>query len=105
MTTFQFFSLIEGLQIGALTENFVLQNAYNGGTVHTAFDIHAQVDKDVVPGSYIWIWADDNSDVQFIEELINETLQIQDSLIATWIEWSLNAEPRAHYILLVEKLV
>lgn len=104
MTTFQFFSLVEGLQWGALTDNFVLQNAYNGGTVHTVFDPHAKVDKDVVPGSYIWIWADDNSDEEYIDGLIYQT-HIEDAIIAKWLGLGLNGELRSHYILLVDKLV
>lgn len=103
MTTFQFFNLVKGLQSAALSDNFVLENALNGGTIHTVFDPHAKVEKEVIPGSYIWIWADDNSDVQVIDELINETLHIQDSVIAEWVSWNEVVDPRKHYILLVDK--
>lgn len=105
MTTFQFFNLVKGLQFAALSDNFVLENARNGGTIHTVFDPNAKVEKEVIPGSYIWIWGDDNSDVQVIDELINETLHIQDSVIAEWIGWNKVANPRKHYILLVDKMI
>lgn len=105
MTKFQFFNLIKGLQIGALCDNFVLENVLNGGTIHTVFDQNAKVDKSVVPGSYIYIWADDNGDAQYIDELINGTLHIQSDVLAEWIGWNGNAEPRKHYILLVDKSI
>lgn len=105
MTKFQFFDLIKGLQIGALCDNFVLENVLDGGTIHTVFDQNAKVDKSVVPGSYIFIWADDNGDAQYIDELINGTLHIQSDVLAEWIGWNGNAEPRKHYILLVDKSI
>lgn len=105
MTKFQFFNLIKGLQIGALCDNFVLENVLDGGTIHTVFDQNAKVDKSAVPGSYIFIWADDNGDAQYIDELINGTLHIQSDVLAEWIGWNGNAEPRKHYILLVDKSI
>lgn len=105
MTKFQFFNLIKGLQFAALCDNFLLENALDGGTIHTVFDLNAKVDKSVVPGSYIWIWADDNGDAQYIDELINDTLHIESDVVAEWIGWSGNAEPRKHYILLVDKSI
>lgn len=105
MTKIQFFSLIMGLQYGALCDNMLLEKALDGGTIHTVFDPNAKVDKAIVTGSYIWIWADDNSEVEFIDELINDTLHIENDVVAEWIGWNGNAEPRKHYILLVDKSI
>ena len=104
MTKFQFFNLVKGLQIRALSENMVLVNALESGTIQSVFTPRAKVNYTIVPGSYIWIWAEDNSDVEFIDELINETLHIEKDVVAEWIGWNPNAEPRKHYILLVDKL-
>lgn len=105
MTKFEFFNLVKGLQFAALCENMLLEHALEGGTVRTVFDPNAKVDKTVIPGSYIWIWADDNNDVEYIDELINDTLHIENDLVAEWISWRKCAEPRKHYILLVDKMV
>lgn len=104
MTKFQLFNLVKGLQIGALGEEMVLVNALEGGTIRSVFTPDAKVNKTIVPGSYIWIWADDNNYVEFIDDLINDTLHIEKDVVAEWIEWKSNAEPRKHYILLVDKL-
>lgn len=105
MTKFQFFNLIKGLQFGALCENMLLENALDGGTIRTVFDPNAKVDKVIAAGSYIWIWADDNADVAYIDELINDTLHIESDVVVEWIGWNGNAEPRKHYILLVDKSI
>lgn len=104
MTKFQLFNLIKGLQIGALSENMLLVNALEGGTIRSVFYPHAKVNKTIVAGSYIWIWADENDYVEFIDDLINDTLHIEKDVVAEWIEWDANGEPRKHYILLVDKL-
>lgn len=104
MTKFQLFNLVKGLQIGALSENMLLVNAIEGGTIRSVFTPSVKVDKTIVPGSYIWLWADDNDDVEFIDRLINDTLHIEKDVVAEWIGWRANAEPRKHYILLVDKL-
>lgn len=104
MTTFQFFNLVEGLQIRSLVEKMYLVNALEGGTIHSVFTPRAKVNYTIVPGSYIWIWADNNDDVEFIDGLINDTLHIEKDVVAEWIGWNSNAEPRKHYILLVDKL-
>lgn len=104
MTKFQFFNLVKGLQIGVLGEEMLLVNAPEGGTIHSVFTPDVWFDKTIVPGSYIWIWADFNDDVEFIDNLINDILHIKKDVVATWIEWRANAEPRKHYILLVDKL-
>lgn len=105
MTKYQFFNLVKGLQYGALGDNMLLENALDGGTIHTVFDPNAKMDKTIVPGSYIWIWADDNSDVEFIDELINDTLHIESDIVAEWLSWNIVGEPRKHYILLVDKSI
>lgn len=104
MTKFQLFNLIKGLQIGALDEEMVLVNTFEKGTIRSVFTPHAKVNKTIVPGSYIWIWADDNHNVEYIDGLINDTLHIEKDEVAEWIQWEANAEPRKHYILLVDKL-
>ena len=104
MTKLQFFDLVKGLQIGALSEGMLLVNALEGGTIRSVFTPDAKVNNTIVPGSYIWIWADDNSYVEFIDDLINDTLHIEKDVVAEWIQLGANAEPRKHYILLVDKL-
>lgn len=105
MTKYQFFNLIKGLQLGALSDNMLLENALNGGTVREVFSPYAMSGRVLEPGSYIWIWSDDNDDVEYIDELINDTLHIEDDVIAEWIGWNDKAEVRKNYILLVDKSI
>lgn len=81
-----------------------LVNALEGGTIRSVFTPKVKIDKTIAPGSYIWIWADDNNYVEFIDDLINDILHIEKDVVAEWIEWKSNADPRKHYILLVDKL-
>lgn len=104
MTKFQFFNLVKGLQIGILGEEMVLVNALERGTIRSLFTPDVKFDKTIEPGSYIWIWADNNDNVEYIDRLINDTLHIEKDVVAEWIEWGANAEPRKHYILLVDKI-
>lgn len=103
MTKFQLFELVKGLQLWILDEEMLLVNTSEGGTIRSVFTPNAKFDKTINPGSYIWVWADDNDDVEYIDRLINDTLHIEKDVVAEWIEWRANAEPRKHYILLVDK--
>lgn len=103
MTKFQFFNLIKGLQIGALCDNFVLENVFDGGTIHDVFTEDADVNKDIVPGSYIWVWSEYEDDIKYIDELIYDTLHIRKDVVASWIQYGFMQKKTKHYILLVDK--
>ena len=102
MTKIQFFNLISGLQMGALCDNMLLENT-NGGTVSTVFSPYAMSQRVLEAGCYIWIWSDDNSDVEYIDNLIKNELHIQNDVVADWIGWNDKAEVRRNFILLVDK--
>lgn len=104
MNIYQFFDLMKLLGDYALDNNRSLYKITDCTTIREYFTCYAPVQTDdiiIQPGYYMWIWADDMTDKDVIEDMLAIYFPQGENIIATWRQFDILT--RYNYIVKIEQ--
>lgn len=104
MNTYQFFDLMRLLGDYALDNNRCMYEITDCTTIREYFTSYAPVHTDdiiIQPGCYIWIWADDITDKNVIDQILAIYFPGGKNIIAAWRDT--NILTRYNYIVKIEQ--
>lgn len=104
MDLYQFFKFTKLLGDYALDNNRCLYEITDCTTIREYFTCYAPAQTDDIiihPGYYIWIWADDITDKDVIDEILAIYFPNGKNIIATWRQFDILT--RYNYIVKIEQ--